>query len=108
MSLAAYFRSVRAKLFRRSSLANDMDEEIRAHIQHRADDLERSGLDRSEAERHARVEFGGEEKFVEECYEALGANFLDTSIHDVRLSVRKLRKSPGFAIGTARSTISSG
>ena len=73
-------------LFKRSTLNRELDEEIRAHIQHRADDLERSGLDRSEAERHARVEFGGEEKFVEECYEALGANFLDTSIHDAGLA----------------------
>jgi len=37
----------------------EIDEELRSHIQHRADDLQRSGLSRREAERRARVEFGG-------------------------------------------------
>ena len=32
----------------------EIEEELRAHIRHRADDLERSGLGRAEAERRAR------------------------------------------------------
>jgi len=98
MSLLAYLRSMGRKLFRRSELADDMEEELRAHIQHRADDLERSGMDRAEAERRARIEFGGLEKIAEDSYDALGANFIDSFTHDVRLSLRKLRNSPGFTI----------
>ncbi len=98
MSLLAYLRSMGRKLFRRSELADDMEEEVRAHIQHRADDLERSGMDRAEAERRARIEFGGLEKIAEDSYDALGANFIDSFMHDVRLSLRKLRNSPGFTI----------
>jgi len=44
---------------RRREAAAEMEEELRSHVQHRADDLERSGLDRAEAERRARIEFGG-------------------------------------------------
>jgi hypothetical protein len=68
-----------------------MEEELRAHVQHRADDLVHAGLNRAEAERQARVEFGGRERFKEECREALGGNFIETLIRDVRFSLRLLR-----------------
>lgn len=87
-----------AALFQRSRMRAEMEEELRSHIQHRADDLQRSGLDRAEAERRARIEFGGQEKFKEECHEAVGGNFLEIFLHDVRFSLRVLRKSPGFTL----------
>ena len=55
-----------------------MEAELRSHIQHRADDLERGGLPRAEAERRARLEFGGQTRFKEESLEAAGGAFLDS------------------------------
>jgi predicted permease len=87
-----------ATLFRRSQVNAEMEEELRSHIQHRADDLERSGLNRAEAERRARIDFGGQERYKEEIHEALGSKAIETLVQDVRFSLRVLRKSPSFTL----------
>src|SRR6185312_13859600 len=96
MSLSSSLRSVAATLFKRKKVDYQMEEELRSHIQSRADDLEKSGMNRKEAERQARIEFGGYERYKEECRESAGAHFLETFLQDVRYGFRTLIKAPGF------------
>jgi predicted permease len=96
MKLWASIRSFASKFFHRSNLEGEMEEELRVHIENRADDLERGGLPRDEATRRARVEFGGCEKFKEQCREEQRGFWIETVRSDARFGLRMLRKSPGF------------
>ena len=85
-------------LLHRAPVDGEMEDELRSHIQHRADDLERSGLSRGEAERRARIEFGGKTHYKQEIHEASSGVFFETLASDVRHGFRALRKSPGFTL----------
>ena len=93
MNLLNYLRSL---FSRRAQFDADLDEEFRSHIARHADDLERSGLSRAEAERQARIAFGAIEKAKESVREQRPAFWLESLFSDVRFGLRMLRKNPGF------------
>ncbi|MGH9449095.1 MAG: ADOP family duplicated permease [Terriglobia bacterium] len=96
MRLLSSIRTFLAFLFRRLRVEREMEEELRSHLRSRADDLERQGVSRAQAERQARIEFGGYQRYKEECREALGTRLLGELIADVRYGLRQLRRNPGF------------
>jgi predicted permease len=86
------------RLLRRERLDRSMEEELRFHITERAADLQRSGVPVVEAERRAKLEFGGMENYKEQCRETQPFYGVRGFFSDLRFGLRMLRRSPGFSI----------
>jgi putative ABC transport system permease protein len=92
-------RRLRA-LFRRGAVDQELDDEIRLHIELEAGELaRREGIPLDEARRRARVAFGGIERYREEHRDVRGIGWIDRRLQDLRYAGRGLRNHPGFAIG---------
>src|ERR1700722_7509335 len=78
-------------------MENEMVGELRFHIGPFANDLVRNGMPRQEAQRRARLEFGGIESVKEEGREASGARVLDELKQDLGYGARMFWKIPGFS-----------
>jgi predicted permease len=83
-------------LFRRRAVEADLDEELRAHLAHQVEKYVQAGLPLEAARRRAHLEFGGLDQVKEECRDARGVRFLETTLHDFRYGLRLLAKNPGF------------
>ena len=91
MRLLDAMRARWSALVHGSAIWDELEEELQDHLQHRADDLERSGMSRAEAERQARIDFGGFEHYREESHAAQGWHRGETLWRDVRFGLRILK-----------------
>jgi putative ABC transport system permease protein len=82
-------------LFRRRQVDQELDEEIREHLDHLTNNYIAKGLAPREAREAALREFGGVVQAKENCRDARKVNWLQNLVQDVRFGVRMLRKSPG-------------
>jgi putative ABC transport system permease protein len=98
MSLLTQLRALVSHLRGRASLERDMDQEFRAHIAHRADDLERRGFARDAAERAARIEFGSVEAYKDAGREARGLAIYDEARSNLAFAWRGFVHRPLQAI----------
>ncbi|MGH9465861.1 MAG: ADOP family duplicated permease [Terriglobales bacterium] len=96
MSVFSSLRTVLAFRLRRRRAEREMEAELRFHLQRQVETLERQGVPREQAERQARIAFGGYQRVEEECREALGTRWLGETWADIRYGLRQLRRNPGF------------
>jgi predicted permease len=91
-------------IFRRREIYDDLSEEIRLHIEERAEQLMRQGMSALEAAREARKAFGNQTLLEERSREVWHWPTLESIWGDVRFALRQMRRSPGFTI-TAMLTL---
>jgi predicted permease len=92
-----------AWLFRRSRFDKELEEEVRFHIQARADELEQAGLARADALRQARREFGSTLRSREEARSAWQIRWLEDLGSDLRYAARALRRSRALTLAAVGS-----
>src|SRR5262249_37613009 len=88
---------LRALFFRRQ-VDEELQEELRFHIEMQARKNRQHDLDPAEAERQARLKFGSVARATEECRDQRGISSIEIFAKDVRYGLRMLRKSPSFTV----------
>ena len=82
-------------LLRRRAVEQELDDELRSHFEQQVEKWVASGVAMEEARRRARLMISGAEQIKEECRDARGVRFAETSWNDMRFALRMLRKTPG-------------
>jgi predicted permease len=93
------FRTIWLKLRslgRRRAVKQEIDEELRFHIEQHTAEKIAAGMPPAEADRVARERFGNFQSLREQCREERGASFGEEMWQDISFGVRVLHKNPGF------------
>jgi predicted permease len=87
-----------AALFRRRHLEDDLDAELRSHMEMAIELNLQKGMSAEDARREALRSFGGVEQTKEIHRDQRGLPMIETALQDFSFGLRMLRRSPGFSI----------
>ncbi len=84
--------------FAKRALDAELEGEFEAHLQLSIDDYVEHGMNPVEARRQALIDFGGVQQAREKQREARGLMQIDILLQDLKYTVRKLLRDPGFTV----------
>jgi putative ABC transport system permease protein len=85
-------------LFRRARVEQDLDDEIREHIERKVEEGLARGLTPEDARAAAVRAFGGVDQKKEECRDTRRVSIIEHAIQDVRFAVRHAARTPAAAV----------
>src|SRR2546429_5591488 len=83
-------------LFRWAQADQELDDELRDHLDRKTEEYVAQGMTQEEAHRRARLDLGGIEQTKEKCRDARRVRVIETALQDIRFGMRMLRKNLGF------------
>ena len=83
-------------LLRGAQADQELDEELRDHLERKTEEYVAKGRTQEEAYRRARLDLGGIEQTKEKCRETRRVNWIQDLMQDLHFGLRMLRKSSGF------------
>ena len=83
-------------LLRRAQADQELDDELRDHLERATEAYVAKGMAPEEAQRRARLDLGGIEQTKEQCRDMRKVNRIQDLIQDLHFGLRILRKNPGF------------
>jgi putative ABC transport system permease protein len=86
------------RLFRKNKAENQLDAELRDHLERQIADYIAAGMSPQEACRRAHLDFGGLESIKQQTRESRRGNLLESLFQDLRYAIRNLRKDRRFAM----------
>src|SRR5262245_57828209 len=87
-------------LWRRNRIEDELNEEIREHIEMATEEYLSRGMSLEEARYAARRSFGSVEQMKEIHREGRGLPRMERMVSDIRFALRSLSRKPGFTITT--------
>ena len=84
-------------LFRWAQADQELDDELRDHLERRTEECVAQGMTQAEARRRARLDLGGIELTKEKCRDARGVSSIETLRREIGYGLRALRNNPGFS-----------
>ena len=92
MPMFAYVNNLFRNCFRKARIEQDLDDEIRSHLELMTDQKIKEGMNPQEAARAAKIELGGIEQVKEEVRAVWAGMWLETLWQDICFGGRMLRK----------------